>query len=152
VASKVDSRTILDTNGAEQLLGRGDMLFLPPGSSRLMRVHGPLVTEDEVARVVEFLKKQGKPSYNQQILEEPGEAGEAGGETDGELDEMYDDAVRVVIEMGRASTSALQRRLRIGYGRAASILDAMERAGIIGPPDKAKARPVLIKKEDYFSE
>jgi len=151
VASKVDSRTILDTNGAEQLLGRGDMLFLPPGSSRLMRVHGPLVTEDEVARVVEFLKKQGKPSYNQQILEEPGESAE-GGETDGELDEMYDDAVRVVIEMGRASTSALQRRLRIGYGRAASILDAMERAGIIGPPDKAKARPVLIKKEDYFSE
>jgi S-DNA-T family DNA segregation ATPase FtsK/SpoIIIE len=116
VASKVDSRTILDTNGAEQLLGRGDMLFLPPGSSRLMRVHGPLVTEDEVVRVVEFLKKQGKPVYNQQILEEPGEAGETG-ETDGELDEMYDDAVRVVIEMGRASTSALQRRLRIGYGR-----------------------------------
>jgi DNA segregation ATPase FtsK/SpoIIIE, S-DNA-T family len=133
-------------------LGRGDMLFLPPGSSRLMRVHGPLITEDEVIRVVEFLKKQGKPAYNEHILEEPGEAQDAEAETDGELDEMYDDAVRVVIEMGRASTSALQRRLRIGYGRAASILDAMERAGIIGPPDKSKARAVLIKKEDYFSE
>jgi S-DNA-T family DNA segregation ATPase FtsK/SpoIIIE len=151
VASKVDSRTILDSNGAEQLLGRGDMLFLPPGSSRLMRVHGPLVTEEEVTRVVEFLKKQGKPAYNEHILEAPEEAAEATG-GDGELDDLYDEAVRLVIEMGKASTSALQRRLRIGYGRAASILDGMERAGIIGPPDKAKARAVLIKKEDYFSE
>jgi len=151
VASKVDSRTILDSNGAEQLLGRGDMLFLPPGSSRLMRVHGPLVTEEEVTRVVEFLKKQGKPAYNEHILEPLEEAHETG-EGDGELDEIYDEAVRLVIEMGKASTSALQRRLRIGYGRAASLLDAMERAGIIGPPDKAKARAVLVKKEDYFSE
>jgi S-DNA-T family DNA segregation ATPase FtsK/SpoIIIE len=152
VASKVDSRTILDSNGAEQLLGRGDMLFLPPGSSRLMRVHGPFVTEEEVSRIVEFLKKQGKPAYNQHILEAPEEGHETGETTDGELDEIYDDAVRLVIEMGKASTSALQRRLRIGYGRAASLLDGMERAGIIGPPDKAKARAVLIKKEDYFSE
>ena len=150
--SKVDSRTILDTNGAEQLLGRGDMLFLPPGSSRLMRVHGSLVTEEEVSKVVDFLKSQGKPVYNERILESPAEETEGGAEGDGELDELYDDAVRIVMEMGKASTSALQRRLRIGYGRAASLLDGMQRAGIVGPPDGSKPRAVLIKKEDYFSE
>ena len=151
VASKVDSRTILDSNGAEQLLGRGDMLFLPPGSSRLMRVHGPLVTEDEVMRVVEFVKQQGKPVYNEKILEAPEEQREAGADS-GEVDELYDDAVRIVMEMGKASTSALQRRLRVGYGRAASLLDAMEREGIVGPPDGSKPRVVLINKGDYFSE
>jgi S-DNA-T family DNA segregation ATPase FtsK/SpoIIIE len=151
VASKVDSRTILDSNGAEQLLGRGDMLFLPPGSSRLMRVHGPLITEEEVIQVVEFLKKQGKPIYNERILESPEERADLG-ETDGDMDPLYDDAVKIVIEMGKASTSALQRRLRIGYGRAASLLDAMERDGIIGPPDGSKPRAVLINKEDYLSE
>jgi len=151
VASKVDSRTILDSNGAEQLLGRGDMLFLPPGSSRLMRVHGPLVTEEEVTQVVEFLKTQGKPAYNERILESPEErAGPA--ETDGEIDELYEEARRIVLEMGKASTSALQRRLRIGYGRAASLLDAMERDGIIGPPDGTKPREVLINRDDYVSE
>lgn len=148
VASKVDSRTILDSNGAEQLLGRGDMLFLPPGSSRLMRVHGALVTEQEVINVVEFLKTQGKPSYNEKILESPEDRLEAEGFAEGATDELYDDAVRMVIEMGRASTSVLQRRLRIGYGRAASILDAMERDGIIGPPEGSKPRAVLVKKED----
>jgi S-DNA-T family DNA segregation ATPase FtsK/SpoIIIE len=150
--SKVDSRTILDSNGAETLLGRGDMLFMPPGSSRLMRVHGSLVTEEEVARVVEFLKAQGKPVYNEKILEAPAEEREVADGGDGELDELYDDAVRIVMEMGKASTSALQRRLRVGYGRAASLLDGMERAGIIGPPDGSKPRVLLIKKEDYFSE
>jgi S-DNA-T family DNA segregation ATPase FtsK/SpoIIIE len=150
--SKVDSRTILDSNGAETLLGRGDMLFMPPGSSRLMRVHGSLVTEEEVARVVEFLKAQGKPIYNEKILEAPAEEREVADGGDGELDELYDDAVRIVMEMGKASTSALQRRLRVGYGRAASLLDGMERAGIIGPPDGSKPRVLLIKKEDYFSE
>src|SRR6202041_2831119 len=102
LATKVDSRTILDTNGAEQLLGRGDMLFLPPGSSRLMRVHGPLVTEEEVIKVVEFLKKQGKPAYNEKILAPPEEQQEGAG-PDGEIDDLYDDAVRVVMEMGKAS-------------------------------------------------
>jgi S-DNA-T family DNA segregation ATPase FtsK/SpoIIIE len=150
--SKVDSRTILDTNGAEQLLGRGDMLFLPPGSSRLMRVHGSLVTEEEVSKVVDFLKSQGAPVYNERILEAPAEEAEGAAEGDGELDELYDEAVRIVLEMGKASTSALQRRLRIGYGRAASLLDGMQRAGIVGPPDGSKPRAVLIKKEDYFSE
>jgi len=151
VASKVDSRTILDSNGAEQLLGRGDMLFLPPGSSRLMRVHGPLVTEEEVTQVVEFLKTQGKPAYNERILESPEERAEPD-ETEGEIDELYEEARRIVLEMGKASTSALQRRLRIGYGRAASLLDAMERDGIIGPPDGTKPREVLINRDDYVSE
>ena len=150
--SKVDSRTILDSNGAEQLLGRGDMLFMPPGSSRLMRVHGSLVTEEEVSKVVDFLKAQGKPVYNERILEAPAETVDEDAAGDGELDEVYDDAVRIVLEMGRASTSALQRRLRIGYGRAASLLDGMQRAGIVGPPDGSKPRAVLIKREDYFSE
>ena len=151
VASKVDSRTILDSNGAEQLLGRGDMLFLPPGSSRLVRVHGPLITEEEVIQIVDFLKKQGTPNYNESILESPEERFEAA-ETDGAVDDLYDEAVKIVIEMGKASTSALQRRLRIGYGRAASLLDSMERDGIIGPPDGTKPRAVLIDKEDYLSE
>ena len=150
--SKVDSRTILDSNGAEQLLGRGDMLFMPPGSSRLMRVHGSLVTEEEVTKVVTFLKAQGAPVYNERILEPPAEEQETEDATDGELDELYDDAVRIVLDMGKASTSALQRRLRIGYGRAASLLDGMQRAGIIGPPDGSKPRTLLIKREDYFSE
>jgi S-DNA-T family DNA segregation ATPase FtsK/SpoIIIE len=151
VASKVDSRTILDSNGAEQLLGRGDMLFLPPGSSRLMRVHGPLVTEEEVAKVCDFLRSQGKPAYNERILESPEERSGLD-ESDTGDDELYDDAVRIVLEMGKASTSVLQRRLRIGYGRAASLLDAMERGGIIGPPDGTKPRIVLIEKDDYFKD
>jgi S-DNA-T family DNA segregation ATPase FtsK/SpoIIIE len=151
VASKVDSRTILDSNGAEQLLGRGDMLFLPPGSSRLLRVHGPLVTEEEVMQVVEFLKKQGKPSYNQRILESPEERAEMG-EPGGEVDDLYEDARRIVIEMGKASTSVLQRRLRIGYGRAASLLDAMERDGLIGPPDGTKPRELLVNRDDYITD
>src|SRR5205823_3001181 len=149
VASKVDSRTILDSNGAEQLLGRGDMLFLPPGSSRLLRVHGPLVTEEEVIQVVEFLKKQGKPAYNERILETPEERAETGEGDGGSVDELYDDARRIVIEMGKASTSVLQRRLRIGYGRAASLLDAMERDGLIGPPDGTKPRELLVNRDDY---
>src|SRR6186997_1198454 len=128
------------------------MLFLPPGSSRLMRVHGPLVTEEEVTQVVDFLKRQGKPAYNESILQSPEERAEFG-ESDGYADdELYDDAVKIVIEMGKASTSVLQRRLRIGYGRAASLLDGMQRAGIVGPPDGSKPRVVLIKREDYFSE
>jgi S-DNA-T family DNA segregation ATPase FtsK/SpoIIIE len=152
VATKTDSRTILDSNGAEQLLGRGDMLFLPPGSARLMRVHGPLITEDEVIKVVDFLKTQGKPVYNERILAEAPDEDSETIETDGELDELYTDAVNVVLEMGKASTSALQRRLRVGYGRAASLIDGMERAGIVGPADGSKPRAVLIKREDFFSE
>jgi DNA segregation ATPase FtsK/SpoIIIE, S-DNA-T family len=153
VASKVDSRTILDSNGAEQLLGRGDMLFMPPGSSRLMRVHGPLVTEEEVIKVVDFLKKQGRPAYNESILQSPEERTEFGDlEGQAPVDELYDDAMKIVLEMGKASTSVLQRRLRIGYGRAASLLDAMERDGIIGPPDGTKPRTVLVNRDEYLND
>ena len=156
VASKVDSRTILDTNGAESLLGRGDMLYLPAGSSRIHRIHGPLVTESEVAAVCDFWRDQAKAIYNEELLKPPRDenAESVAGENDGgeEVDDaLYQDAVRVVCEMGRASTSTLQRRLRVGYGRAARLIDLMEKDGIVGPPDGARAREVL-KKKDWVRE
>jgi len=155
VASKVDSRTILDTNGAESLLGRGDMLYLPAGSSRLHRIHGPLVTEDEIVAVCDFWRAQAKAKYNDELLRPPKEeaepvSGAEGGEEEFD-DELYQEAVRVVCEMGRASTSTLQRRLRIGYGRAARIIDMMEKDGIVGPADGTKPREVL-KKKDWMRE
>jgi S-DNA-T family DNA segregation ATPase FtsK/SpoIIIE len=145
VATRVDSRTILDVMGAEHLLGKGDMLFLPPGSSRLTRVHGAFVTEGEINRVVDFWKEQGAPEYDQTFLVAPpsDDAESESEEADGAQDPMYDEAVRIVLEMGKASTSTLQRRLRLGYGRAARILDMMQRDGIIGPPDGSKPREVL---------
>jgi len=150
VAQKVDSRTILDQMGAQQLLGKGDMLFIPPGSSKMMRVHGPYVTEEETAEIVKHLKSQAQPVYNQTILEDTSETGEQL-EVDQEVDEMYDEAVRIVVEMGKASTSTLQRRLRLGYGRAARLIDMMERDGIVGAADGSKPREVL-KKKDYYRE
>jgi S-DNA-T family DNA segregation ATPase FtsK/SpoIIIE len=149
VATRVDSRTILDIMGAEHLLGKGDMLFLPPGSSRLTRVHGAFVTETEINLVVDFWKQQAKPEYDQSFLIAPPERdGEpAEDEPMGEQDPMYEEALRVVMEMGKASTSTLQRRLRLGYGRAARILDMMHRDGIIGPPDGSKPREVLKRPE-----
>ncbi len=149
VATRVDSRTVLDVMGAEHLLGKGDMLVLPPGSSRLVRVHGPYVAEQEINRVVEFWKEQAKPEYDQSYLAAPpsdDDAGEAD-DFDGQEDPLYRDAVRVVVEMGKASTSTLQRRLRLGYGRAARILDRMQREGIIGPPDGSRPREVLRRPE-----
>lgn len=161
VASKVDSRTILDANGAESLLGKGDMLYLPAGSSRLHRIHGPYVTEDEISAVCDFWRSQAQAVYNRQLLEaprdentkisEPGQGGGAEGGEDEVDDALYQDAVRVVCEMGRASTSTLQRRLRIGYGRAARLIDIMEQDGIVGPPDGTKPREVL-KKKDWMRE
>jgi DNA segregation ATPase FtsK/SpoIIIE, S-DNA-T family len=146
VSSKVDSRTIIDTNGAEQLLGQGDMLFLPPGTSRLVRVHGAYIDEKEVKRIADFVRSQAAPAYDEQIgLSEKEIQGDEFGEM--KKDEKYDEAVRIVIEMGRASTSVLQRRLRIGYGRAASIIDMMEREGIVGPEDGSKPRQVLVKAD-----
>ncbi|MGH9708425.1 MAG: DNA translocase FtsK, partial [Candidatus Acidiferrales bacterium] len=152
VASKVDSRTILDANGSESLLGKGDMLYLPAGSSRLNRIHGPYVDEKEVAAVCEFWRDQAKAIYNEELLKPPKDenavSGMAGGEGGEEVDdELYQDAIRVVCEMGRASTSTLQRRLRVGYGRAARLIDLMEKDGIVGPPDGAKPREVLKKRE-----
>ncbi|MGA8939953.1 MAG: DNA translocase FtsK [Acidobacteriaceae bacterium] len=154
LATKVDSRTIIDSNGAESLLGRGDMLFLPPGTSRLQRVHAPFVTEKEIAAVTEFWKAQGEAEYVHGFLEGPKDekSNEGGGATDGEEDDaLFDDAVRLVFEFGKASTSLLQRRLRIGYGRAAHLIDMMERDGLVGPADGSKPREIL-KSPSYFSE
>jgi DNA segregation ATPase FtsK/SpoIIIE, S-DNA-T family len=146
LATKVDSRTILDTNGAEALLGRGDMLFLPPGTSRLMRLHAPYVSEKETAAVVDFWKSQGEAEYVEGFLESPKEervAMEGSAEGEEENDPMFDDAVRLVFEFGKASTSLLQRRLRIGYGRAAHLIDLMERDGLVGPADGSRPRELL---------
>jgi S-DNA-T family DNA segregation ATPase FtsK/SpoIIIE len=155
LATKVDSRTILDANGAEALLGRGDMLFLPPGTSRLHRVHAPFVTEKEIAAVTDFWKKQGSAEYVQGFLEAPkdGSGGESGFADDGEeaSDDLFEDAVRLVLEFGKASTSLLQRRLRIGYGRAAHLIDMMERDGLVGPAEGSKPREIL-KPPDWISE
>lgn len=155
VATRVDSRTVLDCMGAEHLLGKGDMLFLPPGSSRLIRVHGAFVTENEIAQVVDFWKEQAQPEYDQSyLIAPPSEDGETEideGESLAEQDAMYEEALRVVLEMGKASTSTLQRRLRLGYGRAARILDMMYKDGIIGPPDGSKPREVL-KRPDWVRE
>jgi S-DNA-T family DNA segregation ATPase FtsK/SpoIIIE len=156
VATRVDSRTVLDGMGAEHLLGKGDMLFLPPGSSRFTRVHGAFVTETEINKVVDFWKAQAKPEYDQTYLIAPptdDADGDAEGEdaVPGDQDPMYEEALRVVLEMGKASTSTLQRRLRLGYGRAARILDMMHRDGIIGPPDGSKPREVL-KRPDWLRE
>jgi DNA segregation ATPase FtsK/SpoIIIE, S-DNA-T family len=155
VASKVDSRTILDANGSESLLGRGDMLYLPAGSARLNRMHGPLVTEEEISAVCDHWRSQAKAVYNERLLEAPKDDTAAG--PDGEPgaedvdDDLYREAVRVVCEAGRASTSTLQRRLRIGYGRAARLIDIMEKDGIVGPPDGTKPREVL-KAKDWIRE
>jgi S-DNA-T family DNA segregation ATPase FtsK/SpoIIIE len=160
VATKVDSRTILDANGAEALLGKGDMLYLPSGSARVHRLHAPFVTEKEIAAVVEFWKAQGLAEYQQKFLEAPKEEREPaigtndGGPVEGgeaEEDPMYGDAVKLVVEFGKASTSLLQRRLRIGYGRAAHLIDLMEQDGIVGAADGPKPREVL-KRPDWISE
>jgi S-DNA-T family DNA segregation ATPase FtsK/SpoIIIE len=142
VSSKVDSRTIIDANGAEALLGQGDMLFLPPASARLIRVHGSFVNETEVKRITDHTRKQAEPDYNNEVTMSEQEAEETEGFV-GERDELYEEALQIVTDMGRASTSVLQRRLSIGYGRAAKILDMMEREGFIGPAEGAKPRKIL---------
>src|SRR5580700_1796818 len=158
VATKVDSRTILDANGAEALLGKGDMLYLPSGSARVHRLHAPFVTEKEIAAVVEFWRAQGLAEYEEKFLQAPREEREdggpgAGGDGNEEAanDPLYEDAVKLVVEFGKASTSLLQRRLRIGYGRAAHLIDLMERDGIVGAADGPKPREVL-KRPDWLSE
>ena len=151
VSSKIDSRTIIDTNGAEQLLGRGDMLFLPPGTSRLIRVHGAYIDETEIGRIVSHIKSQGPPSYDESITQSEEEA--LGLDTTGgEHDELFEEALRICVEMKRASTSVLQRRLRIGYGRAAAILDIMEREGLIGQADGSRPRPVLGRAYEMVAD
>lgn len=142
-----DSKTILDTKGAEQLLGMGDMLFIPPLSSRLTRVHGGYVSEKEIQRLTKFWIRQGKPDYNEDILKEP----VIKVDIEDFQDDMYNEAVRVVITSGQASISHLQRRLRLGYGRAARMIDRMESEGIVGPADGARPRDILVK-EDYLRQ
>jgi S-DNA-T family DNA segregation ATPase FtsK/SpoIIIE len=147
VSSKIDSRTILDSNGAEQLLGRGDMLYLPPASSRMIRLHGPYISEQETARLASFLRKQGKPEYDESITADEKQA-EA---IEFEKDDLYDEAARIVVSSGQASISYLQRRLRIGFSRAARLVDMMEAEGLVSPAAGGKPREVLVKKE-YFDE
>jgi S-DNA-T family DNA segregation ATPase FtsK/SpoIIIE len=147
VASKVDSRTIIDSNGAELLLGNGDMLFVPPGTARLMRIHGAYVSETETQDIVDHLKDQGQPSYDDSVLSYGADeaSDETGSPIEGDAtDKLYNDAVRVVVGEGRASTSLLQRRLSIGYGRAAKLVDMMYNNGIVGPSDGSKPREVLV--------
>jgi S-DNA-T family DNA segregation ATPase FtsK/SpoIIIE len=143
VTSRVDSRTILDSIGAERLLGDGDMLFMPPGTAKLRRLHGPFVSETEIRKVTDFLRAQGAPEYQMEILEtKRPEAGNGDGLGSGEQDEMYDEAVRIVIESNQASISMIQRRLRIGYNRAARMVEQMEREGLVLPADGARPREV----------
>ncbi len=145
VAQKVDSRTILDASGADKLLGKGDMLFLPPGSSKLVRSQGTFTTDQEINRIVEFLKKQGTPEYETEVKEKIESKAPAVPDADeGDEDDMIEKAVEIIRQTRRASTSSLQRRLRIGYTRAARIMDILEERGIIGPPNGADPREILI--------
>src|SRR5687768_14083262 len=149
VSSKVDSRTILDGNGAEQLLGRGDMLFLPPASSQKIRLHGPYISEQESARLASFLRKQGKPIFDETITAEDKQSGPE--EIEYEKDELYDEAARIVVQSGQVSISYLQRKMRIGFSRAARLVDMMEAEGLVSAAVGGKPREVLVGPQ-YFEE
>ena len=142
----MDSRTILDTNGAEHLLGEGDMLFMPPGVGKLTRIHGAYISEEEVKRVTDFIKDQMKPDYDSSIVEQ---VSKDETEIDEELekDEKYEMAVDIVIQTGQASISMIQRKLRVGYNRAARMIEIMEKEGIVGPSDGVKARDVIGRRD-----
>jgi DNA segregation ATPase FtsK/SpoIIIE, S-DNA-T family len=144
VTSRVDSRTILDSMGAEKLLGDGDLLFLPPGTARLSRMHGAFVSDQEVRKVVVFVKEQARPRYRPEVFDSKRDVGAAA--SDEEYDEMYDQAVAIVTETQQASISMIQRRLRVGYNRAARMIEKMERDGVVGPADGAKPREVYARK------
>jgi S-DNA-T family DNA segregation ATPase FtsK/SpoIIIE len=150
VSSKIDSRVILDGNGAERLLGRGDMLYLPPGTSRLRRVHGAFVSVQETAALVKFLRKQAKPHFNDDIIKEPVETTRRE-DGDDDTDPLYDEAARLVVKEKMASISFLQRRMGVGFSRAGKLIDMMSRDGLLGPPRGSKPREVLVS-EDYFEE
>jgi DNA segregation ATPase FtsK/SpoIIIE, S-DNA-T family len=148
VASKVDSRTVLDMNGADKLLGKGDMLFLRPGESKLIRIQGTLVSDKEIERIVLFIKSQAEPVYDEEILKEK----QKGNEVFGEKDELYDQAVRIIMESNQASVSILQRRMRLGYTRAARIIDTMEQEGLVGPFEGSKPRKILVDKAAWLEK
>jgi S-DNA-T family DNA segregation ATPase FtsK/SpoIIIE len=143
VTSRVDSRTILDAMGADKLLGRGDMLFLPPGSSSLLRLHGVMVSDEEISRIVSFIKKQAKPVYEEDIFQSA-IIDTKDEEEEQDMDEKYDEALAIVAKDRQASISYIQRRLRIGYNRAARIIETMEREGVVGPSDGVKPREVYV--------
>ncbi len=148
VPSKVDSRTVLDMNGADKLLGKGDMLFLRPGEAKLIRAQGALVSDKEIDHIVDFIKKQAEPVYREEVLKEQGKTFSGGGDKD----EMYSEAVRVVMETNQASVSILQRRLRLGYSRAARIIDMMEQDGLVGPFEGSKPRKIVIDREEWLQK
>ncbi len=147
VSSKIDSRTIIDSNGAESLLGMGDMLYLPPGTAKLQRIHGAYISDEELNQLIEFWKTQKAPEYDESILKAPPEKSEDP-EEEGDYDEKYDEAVALVTKTRQASISSVQRHLRIGYNRAARIIETMEKEGIIGPADGAKPREILVSSYD----
>jgi S-DNA-T family DNA segregation ATPase FtsK/SpoIIIE len=149
VSSKTDSRTIIDTNGAENLLGNGDMLFLPPGTAKLQRIHGAYISETELAQITDFLRNQRAPEYDEQVTETVEQGYPEN--NDEEADEKYDEAVALVTKTRQASISMVQRHMRIGYNRAARIIEMMEREGIVGPSDGAKPREVLVRGYDDIS-
>lgn len=144
VTSRIDSRTILDSIGAERLLGDGDMLFLPPGTARITRIHGAYVSDQEVRKVIDFIRQQAKPRYRPEVFEAKKETEAANGDDD--YDEMYDQAVAIVAEEQQASISMIQRRLRVGYNRAARMIEQMERDGVVGPAEAGKPREVYARK------
>jgi len=147
VTSRVDSRTILDSIGAERLLGAGDMLFKPPGTATLRRLHGPFVSETEIRKICDFLRAQGSPDYQMEILETSATGGDDSSHSGDQRDELYDEALRIVLDTGQASISMIQRRLRIGYNRSARMGDQMERAGIVTPADGARPREVRMRPD-----
>lgn len=151
--SQVDSRTIIDQVGAEKLLGQGDMLFLTSDMPKPKRIQGAFIGDDETIKVTDFIRAQREPNYDDEVVSQPVQIGKGGVVTDlsggqDADDDMYQDAIRAVIEGGKASTSLLQRRLRIGYGRAARLIETMEEQGIIGPPDGNRPRDVLVSSLD----
>jgi S-DNA-T family DNA segregation ATPase FtsK/SpoIIIE len=148
VASKVDSRTVLDMNGADKLLGKGDMLFLRPGESKLVRIQGTLVDDEEIRRVVDFIKSQAEPIYDEEILKDQQKYILA----NGEKDELYNRAVRIIMESNQASVSILQRRMRLGYTRAARIIDTMEQEGLIGTFEGSRPRKILVDREAWLEK
>jgi len=148
VASKVDSRTVLDSNGADKLLGKGDCLFMRPGESKLIRIQCTLVSDEEIGRVIDFIKKQAEPVYDEGILKEQHQSA-SGIE---EKDDIYDEAVRIIMESNQASVSILQRRLRLGYTRAARIIDSMEQEGLVGPFEGSRPRRILVDREQWLKQ
>jgi S-DNA-T family DNA segregation ATPase FtsK/SpoIIIE len=154
VSSQTDSRVILDVNGAEALLGMGDMLFKPLGSSHLQRVQGAYITEDEIAVLVNHWRHQAEPEFREELLRRPVEAGKKGSASsddqfDPDSDDLLADAARLVIETGSASVSMLQRRLRVGYTRAGRLIDMLERRGIVGPWEGSKPRQILVEADEF---